>query len=343
MPAVTPEEEAAEASLDAKLLGAFESEMAEQQAADTAVEAPEPEQEEAVTEPVAAANTEEPAADDRPRDEQGRFIPRNIEVDDPDVASFLDKYQGDPVKALRAAVHAERLIGQQGGELGELRQTVEELRSLVEQNQPQQPTYTNDQWSEWASGLNPTVLPQAVQQAYVQGNLAAANAALAELEDYDRGMARQLDRWMIQQDLARERQAAEQQDQALTSAWTDALSQFAQEHPDIDQFRDQMMQLVPQHPHMMRLLESDDPRARIEALDFYYTKAKARTSDTLSAAALEAETQQREQARQEKQNAATASATQSQQAPTPHEQWRQAFSEFLLADETSIQKGLSTD
>ena len=105
---------------------------------------------------------DEPAADDegQPRDEQGRFARTQPEVTDlegeqaaheqeleqpaveteetdPEVASFLAKYGNDPEKALRAAVELSKLQGRQGDELGQLRQTVEQLQQRLEQ--PAQP------------------------------------------------------------------------------------------------------------------------------------------------------------------------------------------------------------
>lgn len=52
--------------------------------------------------------------------------------EDPEVAAFLAKFDGDPDKALKSAVEAAKLIGTQGNELGELRQTVAKLEGIVE-------------------------------------------------------------------------------------------------------------------------------------------------------------------------------------------------------------------
>lgn len=53
--------------------------------------------------------------------------------EDPEIAAYLEKFGGDPDKALQAAVEAQRLLGKQGNELGDLRQTVAKLEGAVEQ------------------------------------------------------------------------------------------------------------------------------------------------------------------------------------------------------------------
>ncbi len=52
--------------------------------------------------------------------------------EDPEVAAYLERYQGDPDKALKAAVEASKLIGRQGNELGEARERLARLEGTVE-------------------------------------------------------------------------------------------------------------------------------------------------------------------------------------------------------------------
>jgi hypothetical protein len=60
--------------------------------------------------------------------------------DDPEVASFLAKYGGDPAKALQAAAQAQSLLGRQGQELGSMREQIAELRGMVTATQQAAPT-----------------------------------------------------------------------------------------------------------------------------------------------------------------------------------------------------------
>lgn len=95
---------------------------------------------------VASGLTTEESAQDRPRDEQGRFAPaaqpdteeetegaapEQEEQTDPELASLLERHEGDVNAALAAALQerreAQSLIGRQGNELGQERQARQEL------------------------------------------------------------------------------------------------------------------------------------------------------------------------------------------------------------------------
>ena len=134
-------------------------------------------QAEAPVEPEAEA---EPEKDDRPRDEQGRFVSRNIEIEDEDTQAFLAKYGGDPVKALKAAAEAQRHIGSLNNELGQLRPLAEKLDALEARlSQPQQvPT----QITEDLIDRDPAA---ATALAYEQGNQQALSIAYNAWKDED--------------------------------------------------------------------------------------------------------------------------------------------------------------
>lgn len=103
---------------------------------------------------------EEPAAEEEtqqegpPRNEKGQFAPYEeqeteeepaapaAEPEEGDeVSQFLAKYGGDPEKALRGALELQKLQGRQSDELGQLRQTVQELQQRLETPQPQPQQY----------------------------------------------------------------------------------------------------------------------------------------------------------------------------------------------------------
>jgi len=73
----------------------------------------------------------DPAA--RKRDEKGRFAPD----DDPIVQEYLDRFGGDLEKAIKSAAHQTSKIGEQGKELGELRQAVTQMQSMLLEQQQQ--------------------------------------------------------------------------------------------------------------------------------------------------------------------------------------------------------------
>jgi len=95
---------------------------------------------------AAGLTTVEPAAPAR-EPETGRFAPVQTPPapeakdtsaagavapsDDPEIASFLAKYDGDVTKALKAATEQVSVIGRQGQELGKTREELAELRGMV--------------------------------------------------------------------------------------------------------------------------------------------------------------------------------------------------------------------
>lgn len=267
----------------------------------------------AVTEDVvqeAPTDTVETAAEEtqeqqqqRLRDEKGRFAKAQEETPaeavDPELEAFLAKYGGDAQKALRGAAEQAKLMGRQAQELGEYRAYIEQIQAQQAQaQQPQQQYVAPDALAEWAQSLPPTSLPMVVQQAYQQGNQAAADAALAELGEYDRTAARQLDRWMIQQDFLRTQQQAQQVQTQTQSEWDRAAEQFAQQVPDLTKFAPQMMELagLPENADILRLIESGSPTARITALRLLYNEARGRETATLNSSAMEIVQQQRDDA-----------------------------------------------
>jgi hypothetical protein len=148
---------------------------------ETTAEAVAVEEAPAVEVPVEEAPEETPEAvapEPRERDEAGRFVPKKLEVDDPDVLAFLDKYQGDPVKALKAATEAQRTIGGMANELGELRALREQMAQVQERLDtpvaPQQPI-TQELIYE-----NPAI---ATRLAYEQGNTTALTLAFEQWKE----------------------------------------------------------------------------------------------------------------------------------------------------------------
>lgn len=126
-----------------------------------------------VEEPVAETPAEtEPVAEEQPRGEDGRFVPKKLEVDDPAVIALLDKYQGDPVKALKAAAEAQALLGRQASEIGELRAGQARIEQRLETPQVAPTQITQDMIDQ-----NPGA---ATQLAFEQGNTVALQIAFEQ-------------------------------------------------------------------------------------------------------------------------------------------------------------------
>lgn len=74
------------------------------------------------------ASTQTPPA---PKPEDTSAAGAEAPSDDPEIAAFLAKYDGDVAKALKAATEQVSVIGRQGQELGKTREELAELRGMV--------------------------------------------------------------------------------------------------------------------------------------------------------------------------------------------------------------------
>lgn len=123
---------AAEQAVEAKLAEAGAGEVRRHQFADTA--APE------------EGTPAEPAPDERPRDEQGRFTAEETAQEapeaeeeapapegDPAVATVLSKYGSDPEKLAQAYAALQVKLGEQASELGQHRQQSGEYQALLQE------------------------------------------------------------------------------------------------------------------------------------------------------------------------------------------------------------------
>lgn len=166
-----------------------------------AVEEPPPAEEPVVEEALVEEVVAEAEPEDQPRGEDGKFIPRNLKVDDPEVEALLNKYGGDPLKALKAAAEAQRHIGSLNNELGQLRSIADDVAALKES--AARPVAPQTQITEDLIDRDPAA---ATQLAYEQGNDTALRLAYDSWKDTDPASAAV---WvMTQQQNAREQQFA---------------------------------------------------------------------------------------------------------------------------------------
>jgi hypothetical protein len=269
---------------------AVADEPAPAEAADTAgedVTSVEPDQlSVAVADPAEAEVADEP-----PRDpETGRFLPRNIEVDDPDVAAYLDKYQGDPVKALRAATEAQRKIGEMGNELGQYRQWYEQQAQQTQQQTGNVDVATlQDQLYENQHAIIPTI--QSAHQRALLGDTQAAlvrDTAIATLRDLNAVEAERYSRWVAQSEWQQQQQTQQAVQTNQQSAWNQTVAQLEQELPRINELAPTIMEIAqqPQFGAALEVLQSGNPDARAWAIRTLYREAEAQkgrqNADTLS-------------------------------------------------------------
>lgn len=239
---------------------------------------------ETATETDAAPETAEETAatEQRGRDEKGRFAakPDDDEAADEQADDGLIggkfKTQEDLLKSYQ---ELERQRGLDSAEKAELRQIAERFQQLQTQMdelpgrmQPP-PQYDYDSLIETDPAM-------AAQLAYQSGDQLRFQQAFAAWNDVSPGTPQvwaqnmQLQEKIAELEGSFEQRIAPVQDQARATVTAQALSQFASTHPDFDLYRDQMQQIAVDSPHLAALVNSDDPQAKVEMLDYLYTKAK---------------------------------------------------------------------
>lgn len=217
-----------------------------------------------------------------------------------DVQRFLQKYDGDISKALEAAVHSQRLIGEQGNELGELRRMVQDLH----ERQPEKPAPS----PFVPEGVGDAIMDNPEQVAYwaIQNeNPHVYEAAMAEWYDQDARAAsrfeRQLEREMLKQELRAEVQPEIENVRTQTAqrAVVDAHRSLSQKYPDFQQVLETAteQELAGIDRDLLSSLQETNPQAALEIA--YRWVSSGRAGQQAQAAA-----ERTEQGREEKRQAA---------------------------------------
>lgn len=184
-----------------------------------------------------------------------------LEIDDPELLELVDtKYGGDIVAALRGLREAQSLIGRQGNELGELRQQVEQIPTLLQQMFSQQQASQSVDWDE----LIEEDPEQAVYMAAQMQNHAAMQEAL-------RGWA-QNDPFSAFMFLQQASQPAPPEPPSLEQA-VDGLKG---KYPDLTERLPAIEQEAAKRPALARLLQDQDPETRVQALEDLYVLSGGR-------------------------------------------------------------------
>lgn len=292
---------------------------------ETPAEEVEPEVTEAVVETETVEEVEEPEVE----------APETPSYPEP-VQKYLEKYQGDIAKALEAAAHAASKIGEQGQELGELRQLVEQLANRPEPRAPQTPFIPEQvqnailenpgSVAQWAlQNENPTVYEAAVREWYDQEPMAASRF---EMQNAIQGVASTL-----AEQIAPEIKTVRETQQSRQVA--DAHASLARRYPDFNEVlgsasADEVAGID------RNLLESAMQQNPESALEYVYRWVASGRSQRNAA-----EREQRtEQVREEKRQAHVVSAEQTveQTEPTAAERLK----EFMLTPEAqSVSHGLT--
>lgn len=246
---------------DGKFVGSAEEEITADAEVDDSLEADAQEAEE-----VSDDNTEEDAG----TEVEDEIL--ELEVDDPEVLAFLDKYDGDVVKALKAAQEAQSLIGRQGNELGELRELREQFEAFQETLLLQQ----QGQGIDWEEAIDESPEAATLMALRFQNQPKFEEALTAwSADDPLRAFM------FLQQANEFEDEPAEPDGDLATE-----VESFKQRNPDFQTVLPSIQELAAQRPVMQRALNEGTPQERALALEDLYQLAKSRTreSETSTAA-----------------------------------------------------------
>jgi hypothetical protein len=260
---------------------------------------------------------------------------------DTDVQAFLEKYDGDLNKALKGAIEAQKMVGRQGSELGELRKVQKDLEDLkttllTRQAEPVQPQVMPD----YRSLIDDDPRTAAVT-AYENQHWDAMGAALAAWKEEDPVEAR-----LFAMQVKNEAEMAQQRyefEERLNAAqkptnpegdFADMMVDMVKKYPDLEATIPAIDEVSKERPLLRSVLESGSPADRVAALEDLYLIAKSRTvaSDT-SAAVRQVQVRVSDEARQARAAAAVVSTSGASAAagdqPTKADEFRGAFRDKL--------------
>lgn len=287
-----------------------------------------------------ADEPEDPGAEDG---DEPEFV---LEVDDEETAAkigeYLEKYDGDVVKALQAATEAQSLIGRKGNEASqsaaeaaalreELRQTREmQQQILAKMSQPQVPLIPITQELILEDPAT------AAQQAVLQDNAAALEATIAVWREENPDAAN-----LFLRNLVLEAQLGEQRTAAVTppaASDTDEVdvevAKVLERHPDLEQHLPAIGKAADANPLLKRALELGNAAEKAQALEALTVIAKAgSTADTSRDALKRVQIRVKQEADEARRNAAVVSASRSSAAstsqPTKADEFLAAFDKRL--------------
>lgn len=188
--------------------------------------------------------------------------PEPAQGEDPAIAAYLKKYGGDVNKALQAAVHAQRKLGEQGNELGQQRQENAEYQALIDelsglrqdltqQRTAQQANVLPDQatidWLDQEIATNPASAQTYAVQALNAGQTVLYDRIMRGWYETDPYAATTFSNALRFEQMKQELQAsAPVRDE--NTAMQAALSQTLAEHPEFTQYTDDLATVIERYP-----------------------------------------------------------------------------------------------
>lgn len=288
--------------------------------------------------------TEEETDEETPEGEQSEDTVDEweLDVDDPDIAALLSKYDNDLGKALKGAAEAQKMVGRQGSELGELRQLqgkVETLEQMLAAQAARPATPAVDYTS-----LIEDDPKRAAHVAMQNGDVDAMVAAVSEWADsgeprdafeaatFLNGVLRGYEMDQLRAEMK------ENQTPAPAVATSDAqeAAKVLQKHPDLEKFLPEIGQVAQERPLLKQALESGSPQEKAIALEDAYLIARSRSdADTSADAVKRVRVRAAEEGQKARADAAVVSASRGSAAsadqPTKADQFLDAFDQHLRA------------
>lgn len=269
-----------------------------------------------------------------------------IEVDDEEtadrVASVLEKYDGDPAKALVALAEAQSLIGRKGNEAAQANaklEAVEAELAAIKQGQEAVLSRLSQPVVPITRELIETDPAGAAQQAVLQDNVEALEAAISVWQngsDYVDANP-EAARFFLEK-LALEAQLAERDQAATTTSMVEPaqaeldaeVGKVLEKHPDLEQYLPAIAEAANEHPLLKRSMEAGTPSERAQALLSLTEIAKSRQgADTSREALKRVQIRVKQEADDAKAKARVVSASRSSAAtssqPTRVDKFLEAF------------------
>lgn len=290
--------------------------------ADTAEEDPEAEAPEGSEEVVEPEETvEEPeegsAEEEVPADDGTEEVP---ESDDelyldltPEVEAYLAKYGGDLGKALEAATNAQSKIGEQGNELGQLREQLARIEQGLTAGTFEPYEWPDPELDEPMDAVNG--YHRVAEQAFARQDAEAFQAALTAMNQID-----PIRTQMYAENKARQ-VAASQAVQEPAQQLDTLVSDFRAKNPDIEkpEVQQALSAELEKFPTLAGIIQNPngDPAERVRVLQEMYDRVASRqTADTVRQAARRVTIRTSEEARAARAAARVATADQRGSAPT---------------------------
>ena len=285
---------------------------------------------------------EEPAAEE----ETGGDEVLEVDLSDEGVQAFLEKYDGDIGKALRGAAELQKMSGNQGNELGELRARFEQMEKMLP-TLAQQATPAVDYGAaidrvsehEYADeSQRSSAFSQLADHAIQARDYDSMAAVIAEWKDHDPfGASTFYNNVVNSFERAALVEQFEQQNATAQTA-TDNSEAVGQEvakvvarHPDLEQHLEAIGKIAQERPYLGAALQEGSAQQRASALEDLYLLARSRDTDTSREALTKVQLKAQEESERARADAAVVSASRGTAAsadqPTGVDAFKQAFLE----------------